>query len=115
MQGVIKNYRRGRNTLTTNQFVIIVDKVESRAQAASMVGQTVAWTSTGGKKIFGRISAAHGNKGAFRARFTKGLPGQALGQLVDISAKGAKAHVAKAPKVEHAKAAPAHSKPATKK
>ena len=37
------------------------------------------WTNTKGTTIEGRISAAHGNSGAIRAIFERGLPGQALG------------------------------------
>lgn len=100
MEGVIKNYRRGRNTLTTNQFVIILDDITTRSKASSLTGKTVTWTSEGGRKIFGRISAAHGDKGAVRARFVKGLPGQAIGTVVEIVDKAA----GKAPKAAPVKA-----------
>jgi ribosomal protein L35AE/L33A len=37
------------------------------------------------KKISGKISAVHGNKGAVRAIFESGLPGQAVGGTVVIN------------------------------
>jgi len=50
-----------------------------------MVGKTVTWTSPSGKKISGKISAVHGGKGVVRILFIdKGLPGQSIGQKVDI-------------------------------
>jgi large subunit ribosomal protein L35Ae len=36
------------------------------------------------KVITGKVSAAHGNSGAVRALFEKGLPGQAIGKHVRI-------------------------------
>ncbi|MBD3204478.1 50S ribosomal protein L35ae [Candidatus Woesearchaeota archaeon] len=86
MKGTISNYRRGRRTQKTNQAVIIVEKVKNREDAEKLVGKKVEWIAPGKNKtkISGKISSAHGNKGAVRALFETGIPGQALGKQVDI-------------------------------
>ena len=84
MKGVIVNYRRGRHTQNPHQMIIKVEGVESREEAQKLVGKSVVWKTPGGKEIVGRITAVHGNKGAVRARFERGLPGQALGTEVEI-------------------------------
>jgi ribosomal protein L35AE/L33A len=37
------------------------------------------------KKIKGKIQALHGSKGAVRALFEKGMPGQAIGGKISIN------------------------------
>lgn len=84
VEGVIKNYRRGRHTQNTRQAIIEIPGVDSRAKAFSLVGKKVQYKTPSGKIITGKITAAHGNSGAVRARFSKGLPGQAIGSKVQI-------------------------------
>jgi len=83
MEGTIVNYRLGRHHQTPNQLVIQVKTVTTKADAAKLVGKTVKW-NTGKKDIQGKISAPHGNKGAVRALFETGIPGQAMGTKVKI-------------------------------
>ncbi len=83
MEGTIVNYRRARHHQTPNQLVIQVKSVNSKEQAAKLVGKTVKW-ATGKKDIAGKVSSTHGNKGAVRALFETGVPGQALGTKVRI-------------------------------
>ncbi len=85
MHGVLKNYRRGKNTQHTTQYIIEVTGVESRAKASTLSGKKVTWKSTADKAITGKIMAAHGNAGAVRVKFDKGLPGQAIGTQVSIA------------------------------
>ena len=85
MQGVLKNYRRGRNTQHPTQYIVEVDGIAKRAEAAVLAGKKVTWKSTANKAITGKIMAAHGNSGAVRVKFDKGLPGQAIGNIVSIS------------------------------
>jgi large subunit ribosomal protein L35Ae len=61
-----------------------VEGIENRAKATTLSGKKVTWTSNANTKIIGKIMAAHGNSGAVRAKFLKGLPGQAIGQRVQI-------------------------------
>jgi len=83
MEGVIVNFRMGRHHQTDNQMIITAKDV-SKEKAKDLVGKTVVWTSPAGKEIKGKVSALHGRKGAVRAIFEKGMPGQAVGSKVRI-------------------------------
>ena len=85
MKAVVSNYRRGRHTQNVRQIVIAVQGVSKKADAIKLVGKSVSWKSPAGKKISGKISAAHGNKGAVRAIMEKGIPGQAVGTQIEIA------------------------------
>jgi len=84
MNARIVSFRRGRHTQKVNQFLVSIEGVDSKEKASKLVGKKVVWTSSAGKKIHGKISAPHGNKGVLRARFTRGLPGQAVTQKVEL-------------------------------
>lgn len=84
MEGFIVSYRRGRHTMHPKQVIIAVEGVSTRRQASALVGKHVLWRSPSGKKFRGVIVAPHGNKGRVRARFEKGIPGQAIGDRVEI-------------------------------
>ena len=77
------NYRRGRRTQTPNQALLAFPGVDSRVKAAALQGKLVSWKTPSGKHISGRITLPHGSKGIVRARFVKGLPGTAIGSLVE--------------------------------
>jgi large subunit ribosomal protein L35Ae len=83
MNGILENYRRGRNTAHSNQFIVKAEGIDSKAKACSLVGKKVIWKSTTAKSI-GKVIAAHGDKGAIRVSFPKGLPGQAISTKVEI-------------------------------
>ena len=83
MEGKIVNYRRNSTGQTNNHLVVLVAGVDSREKATKLVGKVVTY-NTGKKDIIGKINAPHGNKGALRAVFTQGIPGQALGTSVKI-------------------------------
>lgn len=84
MEAVIMSYRRGVNTQTDNQMILMVSGITSRADAEKLVGKKVTWTSSSKKEIKGQITAAHGNSGAVRALFERGLPGQAQATKVQV-------------------------------
>jgi len=84
MEGTISNFRRGRHIQTTNQMVILVKGIDKKEKATELVGKTATWKSPAGKEIKGKVSAAHGNKGALRVLFETGMPGQAIGDKVNI-------------------------------
>ncbi|MBU1203641.1 MAG: 50S ribosomal protein L35ae [Nanoarchaeota archaeon] len=86
MEGVIANFRRGRKTVYTNQMIVEVDGVGDREKARGLVGKKILWISEGKnkKEFIGEIRGAHGNKGAVRVKFEKGMPGQAVGQKVEV-------------------------------
>jgi len=84
MEGIIVNFRRGRHVQKDRQMVISVSGY-NKEKAKELVGKTVTWTSPAGKELKGKISALHGNKGAVRAIFETGMPGQAVGSKVKIA------------------------------
>jgi large subunit ribosomal protein L35Ae len=86
MMGIISHFRGSFRRKKGNQLVVILPGVDKRDKAQSYIGKTAVWTAPGKNKtqIKGKISAAHGNKGALRVVFERGLPGQSLGQDVKI-------------------------------
>ncbi len=86
MMGIISHFRGSFRRKKGNQMVVILPGVDKRDKAQSYVGKTAVWIAPGKNKtqIKGKISAAHGNKGALRVVFERGLPGQSLGQDVKI-------------------------------
>lgn len=84
MEGTVSNFRGARHHQTGNQMVIIVKGITTKEKAKSLVGKAVVWKSPANKEIKGRISAPHGNKGAVRAIFERGMPGQSVGEKVKI-------------------------------
>lgn len=84
MEGTITNFRSGRHTQTTNQMIIVVEGVSDKEKAKELVGKKVVWKSPAGKELTGKVSAVHGNKGAVRALFETGMPGQSLSGKVSI-------------------------------
>ena len=84
VNGKIIQFRRGRKTIHERHFLIEIPEVKLKKEAEKFVGKEVIWTSLAGKKISGKISAPHGNKGLVRAIFEKGLPGQAITTKVEI-------------------------------
>ena len=84
MKGLISNFRRGKRNQRTNQFIILADSIKNRKDAAKFIGKKVEWKSSAGKIISGEVRSAHGNKGALRVLFEKGLPGQAIATEVEI-------------------------------
>ena len=78
------NFRRGKRTYRPRHFIICIDGIEDRKTAKALVGKAVSWKSSSGKIINGKVASAHGNSGAIRVIFERGLPGQALTQKVEI-------------------------------
>jgi large subunit ribosomal protein L35Ae len=65
------------------ECIIQFAHVPSVSEASRLLGRKIAW-KTKENKIIGKIVALHGKKGLVRARFRKGVPGQALGALVEL-------------------------------
>jgi large subunit ribosomal protein L35Ae len=87
MEGIIINFKRGRKTQTPNQMIITIPKHDKK-KAESLVGKKVVYMCDGKdkKEITGEIKATHGNSGALRVLFERGMPGQAIGQRVEVKA-----------------------------
>jgi large subunit ribosomal protein L35Ae len=88
MEGIIVNYRRGKRTVHPHQIIL---EFPEEKNPGSLIGRKVFWKSSSGKQLHGKIVALHGKKGAVRARFSAGLPGQALGGRVTLIAGEKKA------------------------
>jgi large subunit ribosomal protein L35Ae len=84
MDARIVNYRRGKRTEYTNQYILAIDGVTAKSEAAKHIGKKVVWKTSAGNVVVGKVTNTHGNGGALLARFEKGLPGQVLGGTVSI-------------------------------
>lgn len=68
----------------TNQFLLEVEGCNSKEKASKFIGKKVVWKSPTSKEISGKITNVHGNSGVLRARFTKGLPGNAIRSKIEV-------------------------------
>ncbi len=57
---------------------------DDRSEASRLIGRKVVWRTPTGRKMFGKVLKPHGNRGEVKAYFKPGLPGQALGDYVEI-------------------------------
>jgi len=83
LKGVVVSYRRGPKTQRPKECLIRFHGVKSVSEAGQLIGRKVAWLN-GERKCIGKIVTLHAKKGLVKARFRKGLPGNALGSLVEI-------------------------------
>lgn len=84
MKGTIVNFRSSRHRQKDNQMIIKVEGVSSKTDAEKLTGSKVAYKTETGREISGKVASAHGNKGAIRVLFERGMPGQSLAKTVDI-------------------------------
>jgi len=85
MKGIINNFKKGKRTISHTHMIILVDGVANKEKAQGLVDKKVTWKSPAGKAISGKIASAHGNSGAVRVIFERGMPGQAIGTNVEIA------------------------------
>ena len=85
MKATIMSYRGSHRTQNPKQMILKPLGVDTKEEANKLVNKKAIFITASGKKIEGKISAAHGGNGAVRVIFAeKGLPGQALGKQVEI-------------------------------
>jgi len=84
MEAVISNFRSGRHNQVNNQMILIVNGINKKEKTKDLIGKRVIWKSPKGKELKGEIVKSHGNKGAVRAKFETGMPGQSIGTKVEI-------------------------------
>ncbi|RJQ21810.1 50S ribosomal protein L35ae [Candidatus Woesearchaeota archaeon] len=86
MQGIISHFRGSFRRKKGNHLIVVVPGVDKLEKAKPLLGKSAVWTAPGKQKtaIKGKVSSTHGNKGALRVIFERGLPGQSLGQEVKI-------------------------------
>jgi len=83
IKGIIVNNRIGPKTQRPKEYIIQFTHINSVSEASRLIGRKVVWKN-GENRIIGKIVDLHGKKGLVRARFRKGLPGQALGTTVEL-------------------------------
>ncbi len=83
LSGFIMSYRTGLKTQNCKECILKLPKVESPQRAADLIGRRVAWP-VGERTVRGKIVALHGKNGLVRARFRKGVPGQAIGTKIEV-------------------------------
>ena len=65
-------------------MILKVKDVDSKEKASKLVGKKVSWKTPSGKEIKGEITFVHGNSGAVRAHFERGMPGQSIATKIKI-------------------------------
>lgn len=83
MKGIVVQFRRSRHRIKEKHYLLDLG-FQNRDEAKKAAGKLVAWKSSAGKIIKGKVSDAHGNKGLVRAIFESGLPGQAMATPVEV-------------------------------
>lgn len=83
VHGTILNYRIGIRTQRSKECLIQFAHVDSASLAGQLIGRKVVWKEEK-NTIIGKIVGLHGKKGVVRAKFRKGVPGQALGTAVEL-------------------------------
>jgi large subunit ribosomal protein L35Ae len=81
--GRIMNYRIGIRTQASSECLIQFVNLDSETQAGKLIGRKVLWNGEK-SQLVGKIVGFHGKKGVVRAKFKKGVPGQALGTTVEL-------------------------------
>jgi large subunit ribosomal protein L35Ae len=83
VHGRITNYRTGIKEQTSNECLIEFENINSVALACKIIGQKVSWTN-GKTKLTGKVRGPHGKNGMVKVRFVRGVPGQAIGSIVEL-------------------------------
>lgn len=84
MKARIVSFRRSRRRQNTRQIVLKIENIDSKDKTKDVIGKTVTWKSPAGKEIKGKISHYHGNSGNVRVILERGVPGQAIGEEVEV-------------------------------
>lgn len=84
MKARIVSFRRSRRRQNTRQIILKVEGITTKEKTKDVIGKHMIWKSPSGKEIKGKISNYHGNSGNVRAILEKGVPGQAIGDEVEV-------------------------------
>jgi len=77
------NYRRGNKTQKPKWCLIQFADANSISKTGKLIGRKVV-LKYGKNDFIGRIMGFHGKSGTVKAKFRKGVPGQALGTTVEL-------------------------------
>ena len=83
-QATVVNYLLGGNIQNNRQVLIRIEGITSNKGASRFVGRRCIWESSTGKRLTGKVICVHGKNGILLVRFSKSLPGQALGKPVAL-------------------------------
>ncbi|MFQ5758046.1 MAG: 50S ribosomal protein L35ae [Candidatus Bathyarchaeia archaeon] len=83
LYGFIVSYRTGPKTQRSKECILKFPNIKSPGEATRLIDRKVAWP-VGERKVRGKIVALHGRSGLVRARFRKGVPGQAIGTRIKV-------------------------------
>ena len=81
--GRITNYRTGLKSQRTSECLIEFQGINSKSLAGRLIGQKVTWKS-GKTMILGKVKGIHGRNGMVKVKFRRGVPGQAIGSIVEL-------------------------------
>ncbi|MCJ7431559.1 50S ribosomal protein L35ae [Candidatus Bathyarchaeota archaeon] len=81
--GKIVNYRIGPKSQMPGWCLIQFADANSISKAGQLIGRKVV-LKYGKNNFIGKIMGFHGKKGVVKAKFRKGVPGQALGTTVEL-------------------------------
>jgi len=90
--GVFVGYRRNLREHRPHTAIVRIEGVNNRTDTPFYLGKRVAYIYRATKikqgskfrVIWGRIGTPHGNTGAFRAKFRRNLPPQAMGAALRV-------------------------------
>ena len=85
MKAVVTSYRRSRHVQKPDEVLLKVEGIENSSAAHTLLGKKVEIHLPKSSKMSGKVVAVHGGKGIVRARFSKGVPGQALGSEATVA------------------------------
>ena len=81
--GRITNYRLGNSMQYPHECLIQFNHEDLVSRAGELIGQEVFWKSKN-KEFIGKIAGFHGKNDVLKVNFKKGVPGQAIGTLVNL-------------------------------
>ncbi len=81
--GRITNYRTGPKSQESKVCLIQFGGIDSAGLAGKLVGQKVTWKNETSSMI-GKIIGLHGRNGMVKVRFKHGVPGEAIGTVVEL-------------------------------
>jgi large subunit ribosomal protein L35Ae len=79
----IVNYRIGPREQSSKEILIQIIGTDSASKNGQFVGKKVVWKNKTANLV-GQIVGLHGKNGILKAKFKKGVPGQALGTTVEL-------------------------------
>lgn len=88
MKATVTAYQRSVNKIHPHNVLIRIDGVNTVAEASKFLGKKVTVPNPEAAKkpgITGKLVALHGRNGVLRARFLKGIPGQAIGRECTVA------------------------------